>query len=188
MAEVLIFHHVQGLTDGLHAIADEFRSAGHVVKVPDLFDGRKFDELADGVSFVGEIGRRVVVERALAEAEAMQEELVYVGFSLGARPAQMLAQTRRGARGALLFHGFHPCDVFADDWPEGVLLQVHLMDDDEWCDPGVAATLKRAMSGAEVFNYPGSRHLFTDSSVDDYEPDAAALAIERALEFLDRVR
>ena len=39
MTEVVLFHHVQGLTDGLRASADELRAGGHTVHAPDLFDG-----------------------------------------------------------------------------------------------------------------------------------------------------
>ena len=187
MAELVVFHHVQGLTHGVRSIADVFRDQGHTVTVPDLFEGRTFEAIADGMAFVDEIGSDVVLERALSVVESLGSALVYVGFSLGARPAQMLAQTRSGSRGALLFHGFYPSDLFADEWPAGVPLQVHVMGDDEWCDPELASKLDRDLPESEVFVYPGSGHLFTDESVADFEPVAAALAVERALEFLNRL-
>jgi dienelactone hydrolase len=55
VAEVLLLHHVQGLTPGVLAFADELRRAGHVVHTPDLFDGRMFDTIPDGAAFADEL-------------------------------------------------------------------------------------------------------------------------------------
>jgi len=187
VAEIIMFHHVQGLTSGVTAIAEEFRAAGHSVTLPDLFDGRTFETLDEGVGWVGEIGRSTIVDRAYAAATQLGPKLVYVGFSLGARPAQGLAQTRPGAQGAILFHGYHPVAEFADHWPAGVAFQAHWMKGDEWCNPEVAEALRNDVEGAELFTYPGSDHLFTDASVDDYDPTASRSAIERALKLLEQL-
>jgi hypothetical protein len=108
MAKVLLFHHAQGLTPGIVAFADTLRGAGHVVHTPDLFEGRTFGTLEEGMSYVGDVGFGKMVERGVQAAEGMPAELVYAGFSLGVLPAQMLAQTRAGARGALLFYACVP--------------------------------------------------------------------------------
>jgi esterase/lipase len=39
MAEVMLFHHAMGQTEGFTALADELRQAGHTVHTPDLFGG-----------------------------------------------------------------------------------------------------------------------------------------------------
>src|SRR5947208_12137095 len=105
MAEVLLFHHAQGLTPGVVAFADELRSAGHVVHTPDLYEGKTFGTVDEGVAHAREIGFGTVLERGRAAAEDLPAELVYAGFSLGGMPAQVLAQmqarTRPRARGAL---------------------------------------------------------------------------------------
>ena len=130
MAEVLLFHHAQGLTPGVTAFADSLRTAGHVVHTPDLFDGRTFGTLEEGMAYVGSVGFGRMVERGVREAEGMPAELVYAGFSLGVLPAQMLAQTRKGARGALLFYACVPLGEFGASWPQRVPVQVHGMDAD----------------------------------------------------------
>ena len=56
MAEVLLFHHAQGLTSGIHAFADELRAAGHTVHTPDLFDGRTFDSIDEGMAYIKSSG------------------------------------------------------------------------------------------------------------------------------------
>src|SRR3712207_481485 len=108
MAEVLLFHHAQGQTPGFLAFADELRAAGHTVHTPDLYDGNTFETLDEGVKHAQGVGFGTLAERGQAAAEGMPADLVYAGFSLGAVPAQKLAQTRAGAKGLLLFHAALP--------------------------------------------------------------------------------
>jgi dienelactone hydrolase len=190
VAEVILYHHAQGLTPGCIAFADELRSAGHVVHTPDLYDGKTFSELVDGIGYAEQVGFDAIVERGRLAAESLPSELVYAGFSLGVLPAQMLAQTRPGARGALFFHAAIPTSEFGGTWPEGVPLQIHMMEADEIVQEGdldAAHDLVKAVEGAELFLYPGDRHLFADSSLPDYDPKAAALLTERVLAFLARL-
>jgi dienelactone hydrolase len=185
MAEVLLFHHVHGLTAGCLAFADELRAPGHVVHTPDLYDGKTFVDRDEGMSYAREVGFDTIVERGRLAAEGLPSELVYGGFSLGAVPAQMLAQTRPGAGGALLFHAAIPTSEFGGPWPEGVPLQIHTMADDELGDVDVARELAATIEGAELFLYPGDRHLFTDRSLSEYDETAAALVVQRVLSFLE---
>jgi dienelactone hydrolase len=133
---------------------------------------------------VEEIGFGEVVERGRAAAEGLSGELVYVGLSLGVLAAQMLVQTRPGARGAVLVHATVPASEFGTGWPEGVPLQIHTMEDDELGDVEVARTMVDEVEGAELFLYPGSRHLFTDRSTPDWDAESARLVTERVLAFL----
>jgi dienelactone hydrolase len=185
MAEVLLYHHVHGLTSGCLAFADELRGAGHVVHVPDLYDGKTFTDRAEGMAYAKEVGFDAIVERGRLASESLPSGLVYGGFSLGAVPAQLLAQTRPGARGALLFHAAIPTAEFGGPWPQGVPLQIHTMEDDELGDVDVARELADTVEGAELFLYPGDQHLFTDRSLPDYDERAAKLVIERVLSLLE---
>jgi dienelactone hydrolase len=187
MAEVLLFHHAQGLTSGCLSFAEELRAAGHVVHAPDLYDGKTFAELADGVAYAEQVGFGTIVERGRLAAEGVPSDLVYAGFSLGVLPAQMLAQTRPRCQGALLFHSCVPPSEFGSPWPPGVPLQIHMMDADELAlegDLDAASELAETVESAELFLYPGSRHLFADRSLPDYDQDAATLLRQRALAFL----
>jgi dienelactone hydrolase len=188
VAEVLLFHHAQGLTSGCLAFADDLRAAGHVVHTPDLYDGKTFAELDDGIAYAKEVGFETLAERGRTAAEGLPDELVYAGFSLGAMSAQELAQTRPGARGALLLHAAIPLSEFGGSWPQGVPLQIHTMEDDELGDADVAQELAAEVEGAELFLYPGDRHLFTDRSLPAYDEPAAALVMERVLGFLEARR
>ena len=191
MAEILLFHHVCGLTDGVIAFAGELRNAGHRVHTPDLFDGARFASIDDGMAFVDAAGFDTLVERGVADADGLPDAIVVAGFSLGVIPAQRLAQTRPGAAGALLYHACAPADAFGNGWPHDVPVQVHGMDADPFFagegDIDVARALTAAAPDAELFVYPGDRHLFVDSGLADFEPEAAGLLLERVLAFLARV-
>jgi dienelactone hydrolase len=190
MAEIVLFHHAQGLTAGVQAFADELRAAGHTVHVPDLYEGNTFDDLDAGIAYAQQTGFGAILQRGLDAAEEIGGDgLVYAGFSLGVMPAQQLAQTRPGVGGALLFHSCLPVSEFGDAWPDGVPVQVHGMEEDpffaEEGDLDAARELADSTGQAELFVYPGDQHLFADSSLSSYDPDATALLMERVLDFLD---
>jgi dienelactone hydrolase len=189
MATVLLYHHAQGQTPGFLTFADDLRAAGHTIHAPDLYEGRTFGDLREGVAHAEQVGFPKIIRRGSDAAKDLPADIVYAGFSLGVLPAQALAQTRPGARGALLFHACVPASEFGTPWPEAVPLQIHMMDADEWAeeDRPAAEALVEKIPTAELFLYPGSAHLFADPSSGDYDAEAAALLKERTLAFLRRV-
>jgi dienelactone hydrolase len=188
MAEVVLFHHALGLTPGVTAFADELRRAGHTVHTPDLFEGRTFDSIEKGMGFVKELGFGEVMARGARAVEALPASLVFAGFSLGVVPAQMLAQTRPGARGALFFYSCIPVSEFGQAWPKGLPVQVHGMDADPFFvgegDIEAARALVAEAEGGELFLYPGDQHYFADSSLPSFDAEASALLLQRVLKFL----
>lgn len=192
MAEVVLFHHAQGLTPGVVAFADDLRSAGHTVHTPDLFDGRTFGSIDEGLSHVEELGGfGEVMDRGARAVEGLPAELVYAGFSLGVVPAQMLTQTRPGARGALFFYSCVPAAEFSPEWPKGVAVQIHGMDQDPFFvnegDIDAARALVEEAEDGELFLYPGDQHYFADSSLPSYDAEATALLTQRVLSFLSAI-
>jgi dienelactone hydrolase len=188
MTEVLLFHHAQGRTEGFEAFADELRRRGHTVHTPDLLDGRTFASIEEGMAYASQVGfPEEIIERGVRAANGLGNELVYAGFSLGVLPAQKLAQTRAGARGALFFHSCVPTSFFGA-WPTDVPVQIHGMDADPIFvgegDIDAARELVASSEQAELFLYPGDQHYFADSSLPSYDPAATALLTERVLEFL----
>lgn len=188
MAELVLYHHAQGRTKGVEAFAAALRRAGHAVHVPDLYEGQTFGTLDDGLAFAKRTGFDTLLERGLAAADGLGDGLVYAGFSLGVMPAQQLAQTRAGAKGALLFHSCLPVSEFGDAWPADVPVQVHGMDADPFfadeADLDAARALVASYEGAELFLYSGHEHLFADSSLPSYDEGAATLLTRRVLDFL----
>ncbi len=191
MAEVVLYHHAQGLTDGVKTFAEELRQAGHTVHLPDLYDGHTFGTLDEGMDHARTTGFGTVNERGVRAADELPEAIVYAGFSLGVMAAQQLAQTRAGAKGALFYYSCLPVEEFGT-WPDGVPVQIHGMDEDpffteEGGDLDAARALVASTDQAELFLYPGKEHLFADSSLPGYDGAAATLLTQRTLAFLDKL-
>ncbi|GGS01868.1 dienelactone hydrolase [Micromonospora fulviviridis] len=195
MADIVLFHHLQGLTDGVRAFADQLRAGGHTVHTPDLFDGERPATLDEGAALTKRIGGEVLDERADRVVADLPKELVYAGFSWGAAIAQRLAQTRPGARGALLYESCLPVtgEWAVGPWPEGVPVQIHGMDRDPFFALEGDIDSARELVGivgperGELFVYPGEAHLFTDSSLPSYDADATTLVVRRSQKFLGRL-
>ena len=194
MAEILLFHHIQGLTPGVVGFADQLRAAGHTVHTPDLFEGHRFATIPEGMAYTRRDGAPDFDALADAVVADLPPSLVYAGFSFGGGQAQRLAQLRPGSRGALLFETCYPItgEWAFGPWPAGVPVQVHGMDSDpffaeEGGDLDAARELVGTVEDAELFTYPGDKHLFADPSLTSYDADAAALLTERVLAFLARV-
>jgi dienelactone hydrolase len=182
MAEVVVFHHALGLTDAVQHFATVLREAGHTVHTPDLFEGRTFTQIDEGLAYSEELGGPVaMVDRARAAVEPLASDAFYVSFSLGVLSAQSLAQTRPGARGAVLCYSALPLGQWGDnwpaEWPEGVRLQLHIVEGDEGFE--VAQGLAATVPGAELFAYPGTEHYFAE-----HDEQAAALLTRRVAAFL----
>ena len=193
MAEVVLFHHVQGLTPGVLALAEQLRSAGHVVHTPDLFGGALPATIDDGIAFVRSQDEQLFDDRVAAAVDGLPDGLVFAGISFGAAYAQQLAVRRPGALGAVLLEACLPLtgDWGVGPWPDGVAVQVHGKDADPFFalegDLDAARELVSTLGAqrAELFTYPGDQHLFVDSSSPSYDETAAALVVERVLAFLD---
>jgi dienelactone hydrolase len=196
MAEVVLFHHVQGLTDGVRAFADGLRAGGHTVHTPDLFDGEHPADVEAGLALVRSIGDESLRERADRALEGLPGDLVYAGLSWGAATAQRYAQTRPGARGALLYEACIPVtgEWAFGPWPDGVPVQIHGMDSDPFFalegDLDAARELVATVGPGlgELYVYSGDQHLFTDSALPSSDPAATAQVIGHSVRFLDRVR
>jgi dienelactone hydrolase len=187
MTDVILFHHALGVTDGMEAFADRLRDGGHQVTVADLFEGKTFDNIDEGVAHEEQLGWDEMIRRSEAAIAPLPPAVVIGGFSLGAVYGQRLAQTREGALGALLYHaGDIPPSEFDTPWPEKVCLQIHVSDGDKWFNREGGEQLA-SEAGGELFLYPGSAHLFTDSSWEEYDEASTRLVMERTLSFLDSV-
>jgi dienelactone hydrolase len=191
MAEVLLFHHAHGLTPGVRSFAETLTQAGHTVHLPDLYEGKVFETLEEGLDYARATGFQTVVDRGVHAADGLPDALVYAGFSLGVMPAQQLAQTRPGARGALFFDACVPPSEFGGPWPRGVPVQVHGMDADPFFagegDLDAARALVDETDDAELFVYHGDQHLFADASLPGYDAPSAAELTQRVLGFLAAV-
>lgn len=184
MAEILLFHHAGGLTEGVHAFAETLRQAGHVVHAPDLFDGHTFADVADGVAFAQGRGEGTFAAKAAEIVADLPTDLVYAGMSMGCARAAEQVLTRPGARGALFLYGAVTPTWWDATWPAGVPAQAHQTADDPWREPEAEEEFLALVPGAELFVYPGAGHLFLEPGHPDFDQAAADLATERSLAWL----
>jgi dienelactone hydrolase len=195
MSEVVLFHSALGLRPGVTAAADRLREAGHTVHTPDYYDGEVFDNLDEGLRKRDALGSAEIVRRAREAVAGLPAGLVFAGFSLGNDPAELLAATTQGARGAVLMHGAVPVEGFSEfgveRWPAGVPVQVHYAAEDPWVEAEVEVAplgdaVRQAGARFEAHTYPGSGHLFADPDLPEYDPTSSDLMWRRVLEFLAR--
>ncbi len=195
MAEVVLFHHVQGLTDGVQAFADELRAGGHIVHTPDLFEGARPESIDDGLALTGKIGDDVLKGRVDGAVADLPDGLVFAGFSSGAADAQRFAQTRPGARGALLYESCMPItgEWAFGPWPDGVPVQIHGNEKDPFFGEGATSRRLASWSPRSDLSSPScSSTRATDTCSPTapsrrYDAEATALVMERSRQLLDRV-
>ncbi|MCL1870489.1 MAG: dienelactone hydrolase family protein [Promicromonosporaceae bacterium] len=183
MAQIVLFHHVGGLTSGVLAFARTLRDAGHTVHAPDLFAGRTFADVHDGMAWADSVGEEVFAARAADAVAGLPADVVYGGMSMGCARAAEQVLARPGARGAFFLYGAVAPSWWDATWPDGVPTQAHTMSDDELREPDAEAEYAK-IPGAELFVYEGSGHLFAEAGHPDHRPDAAATATGRVLAFL----
>ncbi len=183
---VIIFHSTFGLRPVELAAADRLRRAGHRVGVPDLFGGAVADgadgipTLEAGFALQKRIGWETVIGRARESLRALPPETVLCGFSMGVGVISTLWPERLEAAGAIFFHATTevPAGVAA-----GTPVQTHAAVDDRFAPADRLArfTESAARVGADAacYTYPGAGHFYTDPSLPDHEPAAAALTWQR---------
>ncbi|ANC30272.1 dienelactone hydrolase family protein [Isoptericola dokdonensis] len=184
MAEIVLFHHALGVTAGVRTFADALRGGGHVVHLPDLFDGLTFGTVEDGVAHAGVVGEDVLAEQAAAYVDTLPAQIVYGGMSMGAARAAEGVLRRPGARAAFFLSGAVAPSWWDAMWPDDVPSQAHVAADDPWREPEAEDEYVSAVAGGELFVYPGSGHLFAEPGHPDHDAEAAALATARVLELL----
>jgi dienelactone hydrolase len=187
--QIVLFHSACGLRPAVRELAARLTAAGHQVHTPDLFEGRTFDDVAEGTRYRDSIGIPTLIERAQAAVAKLPADLVYAGQSMGTGPAELLAGTRPGARGAILMHGaFAPADYGIAAWPATVPVQVHHAKADPLIVPddiaALEASARKAGARAEVHVYQRGGHLFEDPGLPGYDAESARLELDRVLKFL----
>jgi dienelactone hydrolase len=191
MTTVAIFHSVLGVRAGVLDAAERLRQDGHVVLVPDLFEGRTFDEYPPAMTFAWqELGQESLLRRASDAVAGLPEGFVTVGFSLGCVLAGYLA-TQRTVSGVVMASGAVPVSLLGPDvrWPSGVPAQTHSTVDDPWREQEelehAVRDVEEGGGTIEVFDYPGSGHLFTDPTLPhEYDPAATEVFWSRVVPFL----
>ena len=188
MADIALFHSALGVRPGITDAATRLGADGHQVLVVDQYGGRTFDDYDDAGRYVEQVGFPELMHRALQAVRGLPDGFIAAGFSNGAGMAEYVA-TQRPCSGVLMLSGALPMSMLgAQTWPHAVPAQIHYSDHDpfrsqEWTD-ALLTDIRAAGASIDVFDYPGSGHLFTDPSLPkEYDEPAAALLWERALAF-----
>ncbi len=191
MTTVALFHSVLGVRQGVHDAAERLRQDGHDVLVADLYDGQTFDDYPPAMAYAHEeLGQGELMRRASDAVAGRPDGFVSAGFSLGCVMAAHVA-LQRPVSGVLMIAGAIPVSAFGADvqWPGGVPAQTHSTLGDPWREQEeLDQTVRDVEAGGgsiEVFDYPGSGHLFTDPTLPaEYDPVATETFWSRALPFV----
>ncbi len=178
MTDIALFHSVLGVRPGITDAATRLRADGHQVLVIDQYDGQVFDDYDEAGRFAEQIGYPELMRRAVQAVHDLPSGFLAAGFSNGGGMAEHVA-TRRLCSGVLMLSGALPLSLLgAQTWPAAVPAQIHYSEHDpfrqqEWIDT-VVSDARAAGATIEVFDYPGSGHLFTDPSLpNEYDEQAA---------------
>ena len=186
MSQILLFHHCQGLTEGLRFLARRLEATGHTVTTPDAFAGRTFSGVDEALAFAGEVGHEKIEEIARQALHSHPHADTVIGFSLGAFPAQLLAQESRRIKNCVLVGAALAPQELHGEWRHDVRLAVHIADPDEWVNLHSLDELLGKASHADVHRYRGVSHMFVDPSTADYDADAADRFEENLVDWLSR--
>jgi dienelactone hydrolase len=194
MANVVIFHSILGLREGLFHLAEYLRLNGHTVFTTDLYDGRSFDEMDAAFEFFNGIGIPEMMSRSIRYCENYPSDACYIGFSNGGVSALLLAGTKEGAAGCILLHAAISIkDIGIEKWPAHVNVDVHYAEKDPWKEDEVyIQSFKDEIlaSGSEFkyYEYPVEGHLFTDKLLPEYNEAATKVLYSIVLEYLENIK
>lgn len=192
---VLVLHPWWGLNDTIKAFCTRLVGEGFTAFAPDLYHGKLATtiEQAEALSSAldGERAKAQVAEAAAFlrdHAPLGEHGLSVVGFSLGAFFAIDLSTTNpENVRAVVLFYGTGPGE-FAQS--KAAYLG-HFAENDPY-EPDENVTwleneLRQAARPVTFHRYPNTGHWFFEPDRSDaYNPEAAALAWERTLAFLNK--
>jgi carboxymethylenebutenolidase len=191
--EVVVLHPWWGLNDFIRSFCDRLAGEGFSTIAPDLYGGR----LASTIPQAEELSSKLDGKEAFRKVNATLDYLVrdnqlldgkvaVVGFSLGAFFALDLGATRPEVKGVVVFYGTSG----TRQWDKSKASYLgHFAEKDPYEDPVYVQALEKSLKSAgksvNFYTYPGTGHWFFESDRQDaYNPEAAALAWKRTLEFL----
>ena len=190
MTTVVLFHSVLGIRQGELDAAERLRADGHQVILPDLLEGRRFDDYPTAMAWSEQLGMEALFERGLTAVADVPDGFVVGGFSQGSNVAGFVA-TRRAVFGVLQLSGLNILEWLGEGarWPRGVSSQGHQTIDDPFREDEIKEQAVRDVAEAggtlELFDYPGRGHLFTDPTLpEEYDREATELLWSRVLPFV----
>lgn len=194
---VLVLHAWWGLNDTIKAFCAQLAAAGFVAFAPDLYHGKVADTIADAEAFGKALDANHLQAKAeIAEATRFLSKragqdgrgLAVIGFSLGAYYAlDLAAADPEHIHSVVLFYG-----TGDDDFSSSRAAYLgHFAENDEFEPQSnvdeLEESLRRAGRPVTFYRYPGTGHWFFEPDrLQAYDREAASLAWDRTLAFLNR--
>jgi carboxymethylenebutenolidase len=194
-AGVVVLHPWWGLNDDVIAYADRLAAQGYAIVAPDMFAGQVATEIDDADRLSSAMSQEVGEAITLAAVDVLAERLgpgaplAALGFSFGAARAIWAPTQRDGVRATVVYYGTWVGSVLGR---ASVPVLGHFAEDDPYETAETVTEFEQGLRDAgreaTIHRYPRTGHWFTEPSRDAYRADAAELAFERTIAFLERLR
>ena len=194
---VVVIQEWWGLVPHIKDVADRFAREGFVALAPDLYHGevaRSPDE-AGKMMMALNIGQtekdlRGAVEYLLAHEATAGEAVGTVGFCMGGVLSLYAASKNERVGACVIFYGIHP-KVEPDFGNLRAPVLGLYAEKDSSVPPAAVRALEEKFDkhgkSIETHVYPGTNHaFFNDTRPEVYDPEAAADAWRRTIEFFRR--
>lgn len=192
---VIVVQEWWGLVPHIKDVADRFAREGYIALAPDLYHGRSTTEPDEAEKLMLDMQREAAerelraATRFLAEHPMCTGRVGTVGFCLGGGLSLLAACTNAAVTACVDFYG-----VLPGGRPECSRLAAPVLglfgERDPWVPPDAVQQLEgelRAMGKTvETVVYPGADHAFFNDTAPSYDPNAAADAWRRTLEWFNR--
>jgi carboxymethylenebutenolidase len=192
-AGVVVFHPWWGLNDDVVAYADRLAAAGFAVVAPDMFGGQVASTIEDADRLSGAADEAACDATALAAVDHLVDRLgptskvAALGFSFGAAWSLWSPAERDRLVASVVYYGSMTGPSLARS---SVPVLGHFAETDPYeSDEGIKEfedELRSAGRDVVFHRYPGTGHWFAEPSRDAFRAEAADLAFERTVAFLER--
>ncbi|MBW3615354.1 MAG: dienelactone hydrolase family protein [Actinobacteria bacterium] len=191
---VVVIQEWWGLVDHIKDVCDRFAGEGFVALAPDFYRGETTTEPDEAAKLMMALN----LEQAAKDmggavqfvAGRADGNVGVIGFCMGGGLALVLgAQQGDAVKAVVPFYGLIPWPGAQPDYSGmKAAVQGHYAAEDDMADAESVRRLEGALRDAgvevEIFTYPGTHHaFFNDQRPEVHDPEAAALAWRRVLEF-----
>ena len=190
---VLLLHSWWGLTEWVKDLATRIADEGYSVLSPDLLEGALPTTAEEGEQALAEVSPDELAANVMSSARVLQkaargddEPIAVIGLSMGASLALWLAARLPDVVGSVVaFYGAQSIDF---DEASARFLG-HFAENDQMVSEEdrvlTESFLRLGDNETEFHVYPDTAHWFFEPG-ENHHPEAADLAWQRTIEFLDR--
>jgi carboxymethylenebutenolidase len=189
---VVVIQEWWGLNPQIKGVADRLGKAGYRAIVPDLFRGKiakdanEANHMMTGLDFDDAVDQDI--RGAVAHLRATsQGRIAVMGFCMGGALTIVSGTRLSDIDAGVCFYGIPPA-AKADPSRLRMPVQLHFAQRDDWCTPEAVdkleSTLRQGGLKYELYRYDAQHAFMNETRPEVYDPNAAAQAWSRTLEFL----